>query len=794
MTVQTNSPLRTAAEVQLAARPKPTSERPVADLLHELQVHQIELEMQNEALRQAQQALEEARDRYLDLYEFAPVGYLTLSAEGIIEAINLTGAKLLGRERRQLLLHPFVTRVAPEDRDAWLRQFNNVKQHAAHLSMELALLRGDGTLFHAQLDCVPHKFDVCGTALRLAFSDISARKQAEVELRIAAVAFSTQLGMAITDPEAVILRVNSAFERLTGYSADEAVGKSMSLLKSGRHDPLFYQRMWQALHQEGQWKGEIWNRRKSGQVYAEMLSIAAIVAPERGITHYVANFSDITEDKEAEAEIHRLAYYDALTNLPNRRLLQDRLGQAVAATARSGLFGALFFIDLDNFKTLNDTRGHDVGDLLLIAVAQRLRAVVRECDTVARQGGDEFVVLMEDLGASPQEAVALAGHLGEKLRAAFDPPFTLKGDEYRCQLSIGVGLFHAGDTVEELFKHADLALYQAKNAGRNLLRFFDPAMQAELVQRSALEAELRKALKRRQLRLFYQPQVDAEGYPIGVEALLRWQHPQRGLVPPDEFIALAEETGLILPIGLWVLETACAQLAVWAADATTRKLRIAVNVSARQFRQADFVAQVQQVLVASGAAASRLKLELTESVVLDDVANSIEKMTAIKQLGVSFAMDDFGTGYSSLAYLAQLPLDQLKIDRSFVCQLPGSRNDETIARTIISMGRGLSMEVIAEGVENEAQRYFLEMHGCHAYQGYLFCRPLPIEELAEHLQTSPSPPPLSREGRGEQSNCNSPTPLAEEELASRNSPSPLAGEGLGRGEMGEAHLTAKDSS
>jgi diguanylate cyclase (GGDEF)-like protein/PAS domain S-box-containing protein len=733
MTVQTNIPLRAAAEAQLTTAPKTTPTPQMADLLHELQVHQIELEMQNEALRQAQMALEEARDRYLDLYEFAPVGYLTLSAEGVIDAINLTGAKLLGAERRQLLLHPFVTRVAPEDRDAWLRQFENVKQHAAHLGMELALLRGDGTQFHAQLDGVPHTFDVCGTALRLAFSDISARKQAEDELRIAAVAFSTQNGMTITDPEAVILRVNSAFERLTGYSADEAVGKSMSLLKSGRHDPLFYQRMWQALHQEGQWKGEIWNRRKSGQVYAEMLSIAAIVAPERGITHYVANFSDITEDKEAEAEIHRLAYYDALTNLPNRRLLQDRLVQAVASTARSGQYGAVFFIDLDNFKALNDTRGHDVGDLLLVEVAHRLRAGVRECDTVARLGGNEFVVLLENLGAEIHEAAALAKNLGEKLHLSIDQPFSLKGYEYHCQISIGVSLFHLGDTVEDLFKHADLALYQAKNAGRNLLRFFDPAMQAELDQRSALEAELRKAIERRQLRLHYQPQVDAEGYLIGVEALLRWQHPKRGLVPPDEFIALAEETGLILPLGLWVLETACAQLAVWAADATTRELRIAVNVSARQFRQAGFVAQVQQVLAASGAAATRLKLELTESVVLEDVANTIDKMTAIKRLGVSFAMDDFGTGYSSLAYLAQLPLDQIKIDRSFVRDLPGSRNDETIARTIISMSRGLAMDVIAEGVETEAQRYFLEMHGCHAYQGYLFSRPLPIDELEAFL-------------------------------------------------------------
>jgi diguanylate cyclase (GGDEF)-like protein/PAS domain S-box-containing protein len=549
-------------------------------------------------------------------------------------------------------------------------------------------------------------------------------------MRIAAVAFSTTNSMVITDPTGVILRVNSAFTRLTGYSAAEAVGKTSTLLKSGRHPPIFYQRMWQTLIEEGHWKGEIWNRRKDGQIYAELLNITAVVAHDgRGVTHYVGIYSDIADDKDALAEIHRLAYYDPLTKLPNRRLLQDRLAQALIATARSELFGALFFIDIDHFKTLNDTRGHDAGDQLLVEIAQRLKATVRNEDTVARQGGDEFVVIIENLGKNTHEAGALASRLGEKLRASFDQPFILDDNEYKCNISIGIALFNVGDTVEDLFKHADLALYKAKNAGRNLVRFFEPAMQAEMEQRSALETDLSYALHRQELRLYYQLQVDNKGCPIGVEALLRWQHPQRGLVSPQDFIPLAEETGLILPIGMWVLETACAQLAAWANDGETCELQIAVNVSARQLRQVDFVSQVKQVLDANGVNPTLLKLELTESMILEDLDNIIEKMAALKQLGVNLAMDDFGTGYSSLAYLAKLPLDQLKIDKSFVCNLPGNWNDETIARIIVSMGHGLAMDVIAEGVETEAQRYFLEMHGCHAYQGYLFSKPIPIDEL-----------------------------------------------------------------
>jgi diguanylate cyclase (GGDEF)-like protein/PAS domain S-box-containing protein len=689
----------------------------------------IEEEIQTEDLRQAQLELENSLGRYVDLYEFAPVGYLTLTSEGMISEINLTAVTLLGKERKNLLNKSLRTFFITEDQDKWVRHFQAVKKPDEQGAVELAMRRGDGMVFYARLDCVAYK-----SSVRVTLLDITRRKLDEDELRIAAVAFSSLSGMVITDPEGVIQRVNPAFSQVTGYSAEEAIGQTPAMLHSGRQGPLFYQKMWAELKEKGYWQGEIWNKRKNGNVYAELLTISAIYSPDQSIAHFVGNFTDITDIKEAEAEIHRLAYYDLLTKLPNRRLLQDRLKQAISATARSKMYGALFFIDLDRFKALNDTRGHDVGDLLLVDVAQRLREAVRETDTVARQGGDEFVVLMEELGATANEAAVLAEQLGNKVHAALDSPFNLNGYEYHCMSSIGVGLFHANDTVEALFKHADLALYQAKNEGREKLRFFNPAMQDAIDQRSILESALQKVLPLKQLRLYYQPQLDVARRVVGVEALLRWQHPQRGLVPPDEFIPLAEDTGLILPIGRWVMETACAQIKAWENDAHTRELQIAVNVSARQFRQPDFVTQVQSALVSSGANPACLKLELTESMLQEDVKDTIAKMQAIKQLGVCFSLDDFGTGYSSLSYLAQLPLDQIKIDKAFVRNLPGVTNDETIARAIITMGLGLNMNVIAEGVETEIQREFLAAHGCHEYQGYLFSRPLTIEALETFLQ------------------------------------------------------------
>ena len=491
--------------------------------------------------------------------------------------------------------------------------------------------------------------------------------------------------------------------------------------------------MWDTITGKGYWQGQIWNRRKSGRVYAEWLTITAVTGADGQISHYVSTFSDITQSSEADARIHRLVHYDALTELPNRRLLQDRLAQALATTTRHELFGAILFLDLDNFKTVNDTRGHDIGDQLLVEVTQRLLQGVRESDTVARLGGDEFVVLLEELGRDADEAAALAKQIGEKLGAAISQPILINGHEVHCTASIGVGLFHLRETVEELLKHGDLAMYHAKTAGRNTLRFFDPEMQARLDERSALESELRKAVQQHQLRLYYQPQVDDAGRIIGAETLLRWLHPQHGLIAPGDFIPLAEETGLILPIGHWVLATACAQLKAWSTGAHTRELMLAVNVSARQFKQADFVDQVKAVLEAGGANPARLKIELTESLVLDNVEDTIEKMCLLKTLGVSFSLDDFGTGHSSLAYLTRLPLDQLKIDRSFVLNLPDDINDGIIVKTIITMGRSLVLDVIAEGVETEGQREFLQLHGCHAFQGYLYAKPLPLEEFEELL-------------------------------------------------------------
>ena len=439
---------------------------------------------------------------------------------------------------------------------------------------------------------------------------------------------------------------------------------------------------------------------------------------------------DINARKQAEADIERLAFYDALTGLPNRRLLLDRLKQAVAYAARHATHGALMFIDLDNFKVLNDTLGHRMGDELLKQVAGRLSDSVRAIDTVARLGGGEFVVMLEELGGDAGAAAAQAESVGKKVLSALNAHYQLEDKLHHSTPSMGITLFHTQmPSVDELLQRADLAMYQAKAAGRNTLRFFDPVMQAAVTARAAMEVDLRLALERSEFQLYYQPVVDELRTVTGVEALLRWRHPEKGMVSPAEFIPVAEQAGLILPLGEWVLEAACAQLVSWNTSAATRRLTIAVNVSARQFRHPDFTEQLLTLLRVTGANPYRLKLELTESMLLTDIDQVIGKMSELRSIGVNFALDDFGTGYSSLSYLKRLPLDQLKIDQSFVRDVLNDPNDAVIARTILSLAQSLDLTVVAEGVETEGQRTFLINSGCKAFQGYLFGRPVPVDQL-----------------------------------------------------------------
>jgi diguanylate cyclase (GGDEF)-like protein/PAS domain S-box-containing protein len=475
---------------------------------------------------------------------------------------------------------------------------------------------------------------------------------------------------------------------------------------------------------------EMQRLRDDGSMSWVSISGTPILGAKGEFRGYRGTGRDITARKQAEADIERLAFFDALTGLPNRRLLIDRLNHALEASARHTSHGALLFIDLDNFKILNDTMGHHTGDELLKQVAERLSKCVRSADTVARLGGDEFVVMLEDIGEMPAEAAALAENVGKKILLSLNQDYALEGQRHHSSPSIGVTLFFQHNhSLDELLKRADLAMYQAKAAGRNTLRFFDPQMQAAASARATLEADMRMGLERNEFLLYYQPVVDAQARITGVEALVRWQHPERGLVPPGEFISMAEQTGLILPLGQWVLETACAQLVAWSAQATTERLTMAVNVSARQFRHPEFSNQLLGLLRVSGANPYRLKLELTESLLLSDIEDAIVKMGELRSIGVNFSLDDFGTGYSSLSYLKRLPLDQLKIDQSFVHDVLSDPNDAAIARTILNLAQSLDLGVVAEGVETQGQHDFLLQAGCKAFQGYLFGRPVPVEQL-----------------------------------------------------------------
>jgi len=561
-------------------------------------------------------------------------------------------------------------------------------------------------------------------------TDITKHKQTEVDLRIAATAFELQDAMLVTDANNVILKVNQAFTRITGYSADEVIGKTPNLLSSGQHDKTFYSSMWESINRTDAWQGEIWNRRKNGEMFPEWLIITAVKEPDEKNEHvnnYVASFSDITSRKAAEEEIKQLAFYDPLTQLPNRRLLQERLKHSIDVERRVGKRLALLMLDLDRFKAVNDSLGHLAGDELLQQVAVRISARLRDVDMVARLGGDEFVVLLEDI-AHAEDAARVAA----EIIFVLGKPFQLtQSNDVQIGASIGISLYpEHGASYEMLMDHADAALYQAKDQGRGCYAYFSEDQTLAARERIALETRLRRAIEQGELRVFYQPQVDIEsGRIVGAEALVRWQDPIEGLIPPLRFIPIAEETGLILEIGAWVLRETCRQGRLWL-DAGLPPLTLAVNVSPQQFRRGDISALVATTLNETGFPAEYLELEMTESGLMENQDNVMALLNKLRSQGIRLAIDDFGTGFSSLAYLKHFPLDVLKIDKSFIDDIPNLQDDMEIAATIIAMGHILGFKVLAEGVETPEQLAFLREKKCDSYQGYIKSPPVPAKAFA----------------------------------------------------------------
>ena len=561
--------------------------------------------------------------------------------------------------------------------------------------------------------------------------DITDRVAAENSLRQAAAVFeSTREGVIITDTEKRILMVNRAFTELLGYNEDEILGKSMDILQSPRHDSEFFRRIWQEIRKKGHWQGEVWNVRKNGDEFPILCSTSAVQSDSGEITQYVSVFTDISKIKETEAELEFLAQHDPLTRLPNRRLLLSRIQQGMEIVRRNGGLMALLMLDLDRFKDVNDSFGHVTGDELLQQVANRLEKRFRQVDTLTRLGGDEFTVLLqgitklEDAGRVATEIVSMMG----------EPWFLSNGFEVRIGASVGITIYpDDSSTPEEMLQHADAALYQAKEEGRGRFKYFTEELTIAARERIALEAALRRAIVENELRVYYQPQVDiATNQIIGAEALLRWQHPEEGMLLPQRYIEVAEETGLIGAIGDWVLNETCRQGKRWL-DAGLPPIRLAVNLSPQQFHHKDIATSVMQAIQESGFPAGFLELELTESILIKREQDAVSKMNVLRNMGIRLAIDDFGTGYSSLSYLKRFPVDVLKIDKSFVEDIPNVRDDMEIASTVIAIGHTLGFKVLAEGVENESQLEFLKTQGCDLYQGYLKSRPVPAEEFEKFL-------------------------------------------------------------
>lgn len=714
-------------------------------LLHELDTYRIELELQNEDLHIANTELNTLHDKlkeeisvHFRHFDIAPVGYITLDGSHSVVEINQTLSTKLQRDKDAFLGRNFNQFIYSEDQDEFYFCSKKLAEKKTPHTCELRLRSESASPLWVKLNCSPEISDK-GLRIHIAVSDISKLKDMEKRLRLDASVLNECAEMiVVTDAEGRITRVNKAFTKVTGYTEEEVLGKNPNILQSKKMDKSFYENMWDTLHKHHSWQGEIWNKRKNGEIYPEWISLTAIKNADDAVSHYISVSSDITQRKKDADNMHFMAYYDTLTGLPNRVLLQDRLKQALAQSNRNQQHGAVFVLDIDHFKVINDSLGHLIGDELLKVIAKRLTSCIREEDTISRMGGDEFVVLLADLGADKKNAISHATNVADKIIQNISEPTTIDDNKLQITVSIGIAMFPEDtDNITELVKLADNAMYKVKKLGRNNYKFVTPSLQKEADKRLSVQHGLHAALKESQFKLFYQPQINFKTQAIsGVEALIRWQTPHKGLIYPDDFIKISEETGLIIPIGTWVLEEACRTICAWNKLPSPPAPCLSINLSVRQFQQKNFISEIRRVMLQNGVQPQQLELELTESVLIHDLEDSKRKLFELRDMGVRLAIDDFGTGYSSLQYLKNLPIDVLKIDQFFINDLTMGGNDEAIVQTIITLAKNLNLWVVAEGVVSKKQYDYLKLIDCDSYQGYYYSKPVPGNQLLALMENN----------------------------------------------------------
>jgi len=676
--------------------------------------------------------------RLNDYLQSGVVGMLVIDTQGGIQEMNRVLSNITGYSLNELYAESWLEICHPDDRKNLYSMWRRLLlRPGMERSLEFRLCDRDNR--EHWVDAVAKYEQGCGDEsghVLVFLRDVTKKKMREEELRLAAAAFNTHEAIVITDAQGSIVKVNSAFTEITGYRLEEVIGKNPRIFQSGYHDAEFYKAMWHTIRSEGIWQGEIWNKRKGGEVYPEYETIMAVKDNGGEITQYIAFFEDITQRKVAEKRIEQLAYYDELTKLPNRRMLTDRLQQAVSSAKRHSYLGALLFVDLDHFKDVNDSLGHLVGDKLLFEVANRLGEHIRQEDTLARLGGDEFVILVHCLDDNRQEAAEHVRALGERILEDVSKPYFIEGHHLHINASIGVSFFpEDSDNLTDLIRQADTAMYQSKAAGRGVVRFFSQDMQESVDLRLLLRTDLKKALALKEFDLYLQPQICVgSGKVVGAESLIRWKHPRKGYISPADFIPVAEEDGIIVDIGEYVLRQACGYIRDLRERGEDVVIgQIAVNISPLQFRSAGFVETVKTIIEEYGISGRYLCFELTEGVLLKNVEQAIDIIRDLKMLGISFAIDDFGTGYSSLGYLSRLPLDRIKIDKSFIDKIPDDPQGVTIVDAVLSMAQHLGVDVIAEGVETLEQLRVLKQRHCYAYQGYYGAKPMPFSQYVNYL-------------------------------------------------------------